>query len=66
MNLKPMICALAMSLLGSVSFAQSAPAAAFDSTVKIETAVKKTPKKHAHKVSAKKHKTSKHKATGTM
>jgi Skp family chaperone for outer membrane proteins len=62
MKMKHMLPALLMSLLGSFSYAQSAPAAAVDGTVKVEKSAKKTTKKHAHKVSSKKHKTSKHKA----
>jgi len=66
MKLKHLLPALLMSFLGFFSFAQSAPAAAVDSTVKVEKSAKKTTKKHAHKVGAKKRKASKHKATGMM
>jgi hypothetical protein len=66
MKLKHVLPALLMSLLGTFSFAQSAPASAVDGTVKIEKPAKKTAKKHAHKVSAKKHKASKRKTTGMM
>lgn len=66
MKIKTMLAAVIFSLVGPVSFALSAPAAAVDSTVKIEKSVKKPAKKHAHKVSAKKHKAAKHKKTAPM
>lgn len=66
MKLKSLLAALLVSLVPSLSFAQSAPAAAADNTAKIEQPSKKTAKKHAHKVGVKKHKAAKHKKTAAM
>ena len=66
MKLKSLLAALLTSLVASLSFAQAAPAAAVDSTTKIDQSVNKPAKKHAHKVSAKKHKAAKHKKPAAM
>lgn len=66
MKLKSLLFALSTSLLAALSFAQSAPAAAIDSTVKFEQSIKKPTVKHTQKVSTKKHKAAKHKKTKAM
>ena len=66
MKLKSLLAALLTSLVASLSFGQAASADAVDNTAKIVRSVNKPAKKHAHKVSAKKHKVAKHKKTAAM
>jgi hypothetical protein len=66
MKLKSLLAAVLISSIASLSFAQSAPAAAAESPSQVETVVKKPAKKHGHKVSAKKHKAAKHKKKAAM
>lgn len=66
MKLKSLLAALLMSSIASLSFAQSAPAAATVSPSQVETVIKKPAKKHAHKVASKKHKATKHKKKAAM
>jgi hypothetical protein len=80
MKLNSLLAVSALSFATTLSFAQSAPAvapvapavvqpapaAAVDNTSKAEVPPKKHAKKHAHKVSAKKHKAGKHKKKVVM
>lgn len=80
MKLKSLLVVSVVSFAASLSFAQTAPvvapvapavvqqapAAAVENTSKAEVPTKKHAKKHAHKVSAKKHKAGKHKKKAVM
>jgi len=64
MKMKSLIATIVLAGIGALSFAQNEPAPA--APVKVEKAAKKNAKKHAHKVSVKKHKAAKHKKQAAM
>ncbi len=64
MKMKSLIAAIVLAGVGALSFAQNDPAPA--APLKVEKVNNKNAKKHAHKVSVKKHKAAKHKKQAAM
>ena len=64
MKMKSLIAAVVVGGISALSFAQNEPSS--KAPVKVEKVNKKNAKKHAHKVSGKKHKVAKHKKQAVM
>jgi len=64
MKIKSLIAAVVVAGISALSFAQNEPVS--KAPVKVEKVNKKNAKKHAHKVSGKKHKVAKHKKQAVM